>query len=382
MPACPAIDPTSREPLCIHGGSSSDPVTGVRVTPCAEEQGNAQIKALGERIQLELGDSIRSPMLAYETWGELSPAADNVVLVCHALTGDSHAAAHHRHDRPGWWQGLIGPGRAIDPANDFVVCSNVLGGCAGSTGPTTVDGRFPSLTTRDQVNAQQRLLALLGVRRLRLVIGGSLGAMHVWQWLVDFPDMVDSGVAIAGTPQASPWVVGLNEAARAAIELDHSVDRSLGLAVARMIGMISYRNERHFASRFARAACEPGRTAGLDGTFQVASYLRHHGRSLTQRFDCASYLALIGAMDRHDVARGYGNLDAALARITARLLVVGIPSDRLFFPRDMAGSTRIAQHLGVDATCRWLSSQCGHDAFLIEVKQLSSMITEFRGGRL
>ncbi len=335
---------------------------------------------VGADLPLELGDSITRPVIAYETWGTLAPSGDNAVLICHALTGDSHAAAHREGDRPGWWDGLVGPGRALDPASDFVICSNVLGGCAGTTGPTNAAPDFPPLTPRDQVMAQRRLLELLGVRRLRLVIGGSLGAMHVWQWLVDFPELVETGVAIAGTPQASPWVVSLNEAARAALELDSSADRRAGLAVARMIGMISYRSERHFTERFGRKAQEPDSLAGVSGTFQVSSYLRHHGRSLVRRFDAASYRTLIDAMDRHDVARGYPSLDAAIGRIKAPVLVVGIPSDRLFFPREMAATVRHLKALQRTVSSAWLRSDCGHDAFLIEIEQLDRIVRRFRHG--
>ncbi len=358
-----------------------------------------KVLEVGRPFRLESGELLPRLEIAYETWGILDKTGDNVVYVCHALTGDAHAASSDRGRRPGWWEGLIGDGRALDPARHFIVCANLLGSCYGTTGPASRDPRtgdlyameFPRVTTRDMVRVQKLLLDTLGVRRLALVIGGSLGGMQVWQWLVDHPEFVDAGVPIAGTPQGSPWVIALNRVARQAIFNDpawqlgryNGRGPDSGLALARMIAMISYRSDRQFWERFGRDLANPesGPVPGLDGDFQVESYLDHQGRKLVDRFDARSYVYLTRAMDLHDVARGFGGLEDAFAKIRARVCAIGIDSDVLYYPHEMRSAVETLQAAGARASYAEIQSPYGHDAFLVEYEQLNALVGDFLAGR-
>jgi len=352
-------------------------------------------------LRLECGQSLNNVEVAFETYGHLNSAGDNVVYVCHALTGSAHAAFFNtpEEERPGWWDGLIGEGKALDPARYFIVCANLLGSCYGTTGPTGRNpetGRpygmdFPPVTTRDMVNVQKRLLDSLGVTQLALVIGGSLGGMLTWQWAVDYPDFVRAVIPIAGTVQGSPWMIALNEVARQAIYNDPSWQQGRfaqgnpanGLALARMIAMISYRSHRQFAQRFGRARVDPQPEKELDfaNRFQVESYLHYQGQKLVQRFDARSYIYLTKAMDLHDVARGYGSLKEALSRIRAEVLVIGIDSDVLYFPSELQETVGLLRQLGKKVNYEEITSIYGHDAFLVEYEQLNRMVGSFLRGR-
>jgi homoserine O-acetyltransferase/O-succinyltransferase len=326
---------------------------------------------------LESGESLPDVRVAYRTWGELSPARDNAVLVCHALTGSA--------DADEWWGGILGPGRALDPARDFVVCSNVLGSCYGTTGPAstrpdspgTWGPDFPAVTVRDMVRLQARLLDALGVRRLRLAIGGSLGGMQVLEWAASFPERVDAIVPIATCGRHSAWCIGLSEAQRAAIAADprwregrYAPDDppAAGLAAARMIAMCTYRSRDSFGERF-------GRTTGPAGDFTVEGYLRHQGDRLVARFDANSYVTLTRAMDAHDLGRGCGEYEAVLGSVDVAALVVAITSDVLYPPAEQA---ELAALLPAGRLA-WISSPHGHDAFLIETAALNEMVSTFRG---
>jgi homoserine O-acetyltransferase len=356
---------------------------------------------IDEPFELESGEWLPRLEIAFETWGSLNAAGDNVVYICHALTGDAHAGSSgaERGRRPGWWEGAIGPGRALDPDSHFIVCANLIGSCYGTTGPASVDPRtgdlyameFPQVTTRDMVRVARLLLDALGVVRLELLIGGSLGGMQVWQWLVDEPDYIEAAVPIAGSLQGSPWVIALNQVARQAIYNDpawqlgryNGRGPSSGLALARMIAMISYRSDRQFWQRFGRDLAEPeaGSLPDLGANFQVESYLDHQGRKLVDRFDARSYVYLTRAMDLHDVARGYSSLDEALARINSRVMAIGIDSDVLYYPHEMRSAVERLIGLRKDASYREIQSPYGHDAFLVEYDQLNAMVAEYLGGR-
>jgi homoserine O-acetyltransferase len=326
---------------------------------------------------LESGERLREVRVAYRAWGRLDSAASNAVLVCHALTGSADADV--------WWGGIIGRGRALDPDEDFIVCSNVLGSCYGTTGPTSAapGGRarwgaeFPDVTVRDMVAVQARLLDALGVRRLRLVVGGSLGGMQALEWAASLPGRVDSIAALATCGRHSAWCIGLSEAQREAIRSDpnwrggcYAEDDQpvLGLAVARMIAMCTYRSRESFEGRFQREAREPG-------VFEVVSYLRHQGGKLANRFDANSYVALTRAMDTHDLSRGRGEYEAALRSIEVPALVVAIDSDVLYPPAEQEELAALLPH----ARLARLASPHGHDAFLIETERVSALIREFRG---
>ena len=346
----------------------------------------------------ELGGALREVTLAYETWGELSETADNAVLLTHALTGDSRAAGGPSEDyrRSGWWDPMVGPGRTIDTEKYFVVCSNVLGGCSGSTGPASVEPgtdrpyamRFPVVTIRDMVRAQRRLLEELGVRRLALVIGGSIGGQQALQWAVEHPDFVERTVPIAATGALGPQGVGMSEIGRRAIMADpdwqegdyYGTDRrpDRGLAIARMAGMMTYQSAAGQWERFGRRpAGRPALYPEFGGRFELESYLHYQGRELTGRFDANSYLYLSRAMDLYDVAGGYESAEEAYSRIEAQVLFVGITSDWLFPPDEVRAAAERVRQAGVNARYVEIDTLSGHDAFLKDWTQLTEAIEPF-----
>ena len=330
-----------------------------------------------EPFDCESGAVLEQLQLAYRTWGELNDAGDNAVLGCHALTGSA--------DADEWWPGLIGPGLPLDTDRDFVVCSIVLGGCYGSSGPMQADvtgkrlgARFPVITIRDMVRAQRRLLDHLGVKRLALVIGPSMGGMQVLEWAMHAPDVVAAIAPIGVSAQHSAWCIAIGESQRAAIEADPawldchyevSAPPLKGLAAARMMAMVTYRSWDNFESRF-------GRIADDHHEFTAASYLRYQGSKLNERFDAVSYVRLTEAMDSHDVGRDRGSSEFALAATKIPALVVSVSSDVLYPPQEQHF---LAEHLG-NASLIELDSPHGHDGFLIDLDPLGASIREFRAG--
>ncbi|QFZ23112.1 homoserine O-acetyltransferase MetX [Saccharothrix syringae] len=309
--------------------------------------------------------------VAYETWGELNEDRSNAVLVLHALTGDSHVAGgvEPGHPTPGWWDGLVGPGRALDPERWFVVAPNVLGGCQGTTGPwaTAPDGRpwgarFPDITVRDQVAAEALLADHLGIDAWAAVLGGSMGGMRALEWAVSRPERVRSLLVLAAPAASSAENIALASAQLHAIALDPV----RGLGVARRIAHLSYRSEPELDARF-------GREVQPDGRYAVESYLDHHAEKLLRRFDPESYVVLTRAMNGHDVGRDRGGVRAALGRITARTIVAGIDSDRLYPLRAQA---EVAAAVPGADDLRVIHSPHGHDGFLIEVDQVAKLVEE------
>ncbi len=338
----------------------------------SEETRFAEIGEFG----LESGHVLHEVRVAYRTWGALAPSGDNAVVVCHALTGSADADA--------WWPDLLGPGRALDPGEDFIVCSNILGSCYGTTGPTSpfpgssrpYGPEFPAVTVRDMVNLQARVLEALEVRRIRLVIGGSLGGMQALEWAAMYPNLVEAIAALATSGRHSAWCIGLSEAQRAAILADpdfrggrYRPDRppAAGLAAARMIAMCTYRSSESFSRRFGRGRAE-------NGGFEVERYLRHHGEALVARFDANSYLTLTRAMDTHDLGRGRAGYAQALRAIRADALVVAVESDVLYPPEEQ----RELVSLIPGARLALLHSPDGHDAFLTEGGAVSDLVRDFR----
>jgi homoserine O-acetyltransferase len=350
---------------------------------------------------LDGGVTLRDVTVAYETWGRLDESASNAVLVCHAWTGDSHAIGDsgHGHPTPGWWEGVIGPGRPIDTDRWFVVCANVLGGCQGSTGPASPhpdDGRpygsrFPVITIRDMVRAQARLANHLGIDVWHAVVGGSMGGMQVLEWALTFPQRVRSIVPIASCAQASAQQIAWGAIGRRAVRLDPNwrggdyydappgEGPANGLAVARMVAQVTFRSDNVFTAKFGRELAdgdELSSSVDLWQRFEVERYLDYHGEKLVRRFDANSYLVIGKAMDLHDVGRGRGGLDAAMARVRVPALVVGIWSDILYPSyqqrqiRDLLVSSPSAEYLELD-------SPHGHDAFLIELDQIGPPIGQF-----
>ncbi len=310
-------------------------------------------------LVLEGGGVVPTLEIAYHTYGRPTPAYDNVVWVCHALTGSSDAAA--------WWDGLIGPGKVIDTDRSYVVCANMLGSCYGSTEVTI--STAPLITIRDQVRAFIRLREHLQIPRIRVLIGGSMGGQHVLEWALTEPSIIDRIIPIATNARHSPWGVAFNAAQRLAIEADptfHSggpAAGAAGLAAARAMGMISYRTPVLYN---VKQRVEDDRLE----SFPADTYQRYQGRKLVDRFRAPAYYALTRAMDSHDIGRGRGSAGAALRSISARTLAIGIDTDMLF--------PEAEQHFIADmvprARYRRLSSAAGHDAFLIDQRKLATII--------
>ncbi|MGW2729573.1 homoserine O-acetyltransferase MetX [Streptomyces sp. NPDC001494] len=344
-------------------------------------------------IPLEVGGELPGVRLAFETWGRPAPDRSNAVLVLHALTGDSHVAgpAEPGHPTPGWWDGLIGPGRALDTDRWFVVAPNVLGGCQGSTGPSsfTPDGRrwgsaFPFLTQRDQVAVEADLADALGVDRWALVVGGSMGGMRALEWAVSHPERTRALLLLATTAAASAEQIAWANIQLHAIRSDphwrggdyHDAGPGLGphagLGLARRLAHVTYRSEPELQVRFGRAP-QGTEDPWKGGRFQVESYLDHHAAKLVSRFDAGSYVTLAKAMNSHDIGRGRGGTHAALSRVTARTLVAGVDSDRLY---PLSQQAELAAGIPTADHVRVVESQYGHDGFLIEVDQVAELVGE------
>ena len=354
-----------------------------------------------DSLPLQNGTLLEPVTLAYETWGSLNAEGDNAILITHALTGNAHAHDSERPDDPkaAWWNPLIGPGRLFDTSRYFVICSNVLGGCYGSTGPASlnpVTGNpyrmdFPVITMHDIVRAQHALIEHLGVSKLVMVVGGSIGGQQALEWAVAYPEKVCKVAVIAATAALTAQAIAFNEVQRQAIMADPlwqggdyepGQGPRAGLAIARMLAMITYQSEEAMEQRFARNPAwntttpSPSGSPDLGRRFDVESYLYHQGDILTRRFDANSYLYLTRAMDSYDVSEGYPSLDAALCRIRSKALFVGIRSDFLFPAAHIRWLAEKVRALGGDATYVELDSPHGHDAFLKEWEQMADALNQ------
>jgi homoserine O-acetyltransferase len=342
-------------------------------------------------LRLESGAVLPEVTIAYETWGTLSPSGDNAVLVEHALTGDSHVVgdAGPAHPSPGWWPGLIGPGAPLDTDRWFVVASNVLGGCQGTTGPssTAPDGRpwgsrFPFVTIRDQVAVEAALADALGIARWSAVLGGSMGGMRVLEWAVGHPHRVERALALATTPYATADQVAWCQPQLLAIRSDpafHGGDYYdtgeaplTGMGIARRIAHTTYRHEAELDERFGRRPRPGEDPLGGGGRYDVESYLDHHATKLAGRFDPNSYLVLTEAMNSHDLGRGRGGTAAALQRFEGRLDVAAVSTDRLYPVRLSEEVARVRP--GTELTV--IESRHGHDGFLIETAAVGRVIRD------
>ncbi|MFP3896004.1 MAG: homoserine O-acetyltransferase [Anaerolineales bacterium] len=346
---------------------------------------------------LACGESLPSITLAYETYGELDPQRDNAVLILHALSGDAHVAGvHSPSDRKaGWWDVMVGPGKPYDTNKYFIVCSNILGGCKGSTGPSSINREtgepyglgFPMVTIGDMVRAQRMLMDHLGIERLLAVTGGSMGGMQALEWAVRFPDRVASVHAIATAARLSAQAIAFDEVGRQAIMADPSwhggdyYDRDVpeaGLAVARMIGHITYLSPEQMRAKFGRRLQDrESFTYDFKTDFQVESYLKYQGNSFVQRFDANSYLYISKAMDYYDLAAGYHSLVEALADVKARFLVVSFTSDWLFPTRQSKEIVKALQANAIPTAFLEITSSYGHDAFLLPNEELADAVTAF-----
>ena len=349
-------------------------------------------------LRLESGATLFPVTVAYETYGTLSRARDNAVLVCHALSGDAHAAGCHGlgpDEKPGWWDLLIGPGKPLDTDRYFVICSNFLGSCYGTTGPVSTDpatGRpfglsFPFFTTRDMVQVQKWLIDHLNIETLLAVIGGSMGGMQALQWAVSFPDSVRGAIPIATTARMSSQGIALNEVGRQAIMGDpkwkeggYTEDDppAQGLSLARMIGHITYLSEASMHQKFARRLISGnGRSFSLSKEFQVENYLHHQGDKFVRRFDANTYLYLTKVMDYFDLEADYGSLEEAFGATRSSFLVLSFTSDWLFPPDQSQAIVRALRRLGRDVSYCNIESDLGHDAFLLPGHGMGELVAGF-----
>lgn len=349
-------------------------------------------------LELRSGGKLEGFRLAYETYGQLNADKSNAILICHALSGDSHVAGYYTDDpeeKPGWWDDAVGPGKMFDTNHYFVICSNVIGGCRGSTGPPSLapDGkpyglRFPVLTIADMVKAQTYLMDHFGIERLFAVAGGSMGGMQALQWAVDFPDRIANVLFIASTPRSSAQNIAFNEIGRQAIYADPNWNNGAyydsprrpdaGLAVARMIGHITYMSETSLEQKFGRRLQERTELAYSFVTdFAVESYLQYQGFKFTERFDANSYLYITKALDYYDVSDGYGSLEAALTRTTANFLVVSFTSDWLYTDEQSRELVDALRALGKPVEYQRITAHFGHDSFLVEVDKMGAVVGDY-----
>jgi homoserine O-acetyltransferase len=355
--------------------------------------------AQDEPFQLESGATLRNVTLVYETYGRLNADCSNAILILHALSGSAHAAGYHKPDdpQPGWWDDCIGPGKAFDTDRFFVICSNVLGSCYGSSGPRTINPdtgkpyglRFPVVTIGDMVRAQVRLIDHLGIKQLLCVAGGSMGGMQVLQWATHHPERAKAAIPIATTARHSPMMIALSEVGRQAIYADPHWNRGdyyesdnkpdAGLAVARMVGHITYLSDESMQQKFGR------RLRGLEKfgyefetEFEVESYLKYNGHNFTRRFDANSYLYITKAMDYFDLSGPTGSLAAAFVKAgELKYLVISFTSDWLyptFYSKQLVSAL---QAVDADVTYLDIASTWGHDAFLLEVDTMTNLLGSF-----
>ena len=349
-------------------------------------------------LALDCGVTLEAYDLCYETYGRLNAAGDNAVLICHALSGDAHAAGYHDEEqkKPGWWDSCIGPGKPLDTGRFFVVCANNLGGCAGSTGPLAVkpgtDKRygpdFPIVTVPDWVRSQARLADALGIHQWAAVMGGSLGGMQVLQWAIDFPERVRHAIVIAAAPRLSTQNIAFNEVARHAIRSDpdfhgghyyeHGMIPERGLMLARMVGQITYLSDDVLHAKFGRELRGGKLNFGYDVEFQIESYLRYQGESFVGRFDANTYLLMTKSLDYFDPAAVYGdNLTTAVAGCQASFLVVSFSSDWRFSPKRSREIVRALLDCDHDVSYVDIESELGHDSFLLPIPQYHKVLQAY-----
>jgi homoserine O-acetyltransferase len=350
-----------------------------------------------EPLSLDCGRTLSPVTQAYETYGQLNAERDNAIMIFHALSGDAHVAGYHTPDdrKPGWWDVMVGPGKPFDTSRYMVICVNVIGGCRGSTGPSSENPEtgqpyglgFPMVTIGDMVRAQKRLIDHLGIERLLAVTGGSMGGMLALDWAVRYPDQVASVLAVATAARLNAQSIAFNEVGRQAIVADPNwqngnyygqVPPASGLAVARMIGHITYLSEEQMWAKFGRRL-QDRQTLGYDFEveFEVESYLRYQGNRFVERFDANSYLYITKALDYFDLANGHGSLVKALEGVQAEFLVVSFSSDWLFPTAQSKRLVRALQANGVPTTFLDIPNPYGHDAFLLPNEQLAQTVSGF-----
>ena len=348
------------------------------------------------RMPLDSGATLGPITLAYETIGELNAERSNAVLILHALSGDSHVAGYLSEEdaRPGWWDTMVGPGKPIDTNTYFVICSNILGGCVGSTGPASINPEtcdfyglsFPMVTIGDMVRAQKHLVEHLGIKKLLSLVGGSVGGMQVLQWCADYPEMVGSAIPLATTGRHSAQAIAFNEVARQAIMADPAWNNgdyyngpgpAHGLAVARMVGHVTYLSDDSMREKFGRRLHRDSLSFNFDGDFEVESYLHHQGKKFVDRFDANALLYITKAADYFDIGRGGGNrlIKPELARVP--FLVISFTSDWLYPTYQSKAIVAALKKNGSDVSFCEIESRWGHDAFLLPNERLHRLISGF-----
>ena len=350
-----------------------------------------------DAMRLDSGASLGPITLAYETYGELDAHKRNAILICHALSGDAHVAGWHSPDdrKPGWWDAMVGPGKGFDTSRYFVICPNCIGGCRGSTGPASTNpatgkpyGRgFPVVTMADMVRAQKALVDHLGIEKLLTVVGGSMGGMQVLEWAINYPDRLMSAIPVATTPRLTAQGIAFNVVGRQAI-LDDPDYRNgdyyghqppdRGLAVARMLGHITYLSDESMRQKFGRELRgRNGFSYDFDVDFEVESYLKYQGQSFTERFDANTYLYITRAMDYFDLAGKHGSLAEAFAAVQAHFLILAFSSDWLYPPYQSKEIVSALRANDVHFAYCEIPTDYGHDAFLLEKEQVGGVITDF-----
>ena len=350
---------------------------------------------------LESGRTLGPVDIVYETYGEPNADRSNAILICHALSGDHHAAGvHDPHDRyTGWWDSMIGPGKGFDTRKYWVICSNIIGGCKGSTGPLSINPQsgktygldFPIVTIGDMVAAQKQLIDHLGISRLYSIAGGSMGGFQVLEWSLRFPQMVRSAICIASAARLSAQAIAFNAVGRSAITHDpewqggqyngNGTGPEKGLAIARMVGHITYLSELLLDTKFGRRLQSANRLSyNFASEFAIESYLDHKGSAFTKRFDANSYLYITKAMDYFDISRSYGPLKEAFAKTAARYLFVSYSTDWLFPTSQSREMVQALLSNGKPVSFIDIESPYGHDAFLVEEEKLTGLISGFLNG--
>lgn len=347
-----------------------------------------------DELILDSGEKLGPITLAYETYGRINAQRTNAILVLHALSGDAHAAGLHiGDDKPGWWDEMIGPGKAFDTDKYFVISSNVLGGCKGSTGPSSINPAidkpygldFPTITIKDMVRAQKHLIDHLGIEKLLCVVGGSMGGMQALQWAASYPDRISSVIPIATTLKHSPQQIAFNEVGRQAIMADPDwnggnyfggAPPSKGLAVARMIGHITYMSDTSMSEKFGRRIKDGKIQSRFGAEFEVERYLHYHGDNFVKRFDANSYLYITKALDYFDLSNGK-TLFEIFKGIRAKFLIMAFKSDWLYPTYQSKEILKICKLAGIEATYCEINSTYGHDAFLLEIEEETHLVRHF-----
>jgi len=345
-------------------------------------------------LTLESGEKLGPVTLAYETYGRLNSERSNAILILHALSGDAHVAGFHDGETdPGWWDDMVGPGKAFDTDKYFIICSNVIGGCKGSTGPSSIHPKtgkpyglhFPLVTIKDMVQAQKHLLDHLGITKLLCVAGGSMGGMQVLEWMVSYPQLVRSAIPIATAMRSSPQQIAFNEVGRQAIMADpHWKDGdyyegtlpSSGLAVARMVGHITYMSDESMKQKFGRRFKNDRQPFKFTADFEVEGYLRHRGKSFVKRFDANSYLYVTKAVDYFDMLNGKSFKELLKGR-GMEVLVIAFKSDWLYPPYQSQEIVKVCKQTSLRVTFCEIDSSYGHDAFLLETEEETHLIKHF-----